>query len=238
MDAVAFTPDGLWMATAGSSKFIKIWNMVSGELQVMLPGISKGVQTLRFNADGSLLLSAGVDGNAKVWDMNYIKYEKCMNEKLASYAYLVKPKDEFETTEQYNKRLEQFIALKATLKDDCIRDGGIAFKNVAWTLYQNVALKIDNISDYDADNQKYQLTIDKVSYTLMMPVQDAKTFKTSWQTIQVKAVRRYDQVSKVSDYINITFVHPVSKAVYELGQQVDPADDAMLKALMEKQNKK
>jgi WD40 repeat protein len=238
VDAIAFSSDGAWMATAGSSKYIKIWNMLTGDMTDMLPGNNKGVQSLRFNNDGSLLVSAGVDGNARIWDMTYIKYEKCMNEKLASYAYLVKPKDEFETSEQYNKRLEQFMTLKATLKEDCIKDGGVAFKNVAWTSYQFETFKIDKISDYDADNQRYQLFIGKVSYTLMMPVEDAKTFKTSWQTITLNAVKRYDQVSKVSDYINITFVHPVSKATYEVGQQVEPADDAMLKALMDKQNNK
>jgi hypothetical protein len=130
------------------------------------------------------------------------------------------------------------MTLKSTLKEDCIRDGGNAYKDVAWTSYQYVTLKIDNLSEYDADNQKYQLVINKVSYPLVMQVEDAKTFKTAWQTIAINAVKRFDQESKISDYVNITFIHPVSKATYKIGMQIDPADDAMLKALMDKQNNK
>ena len=110
------------MATAGSGKLIKVWNVNTGEIIDILQGHKKGANSLVFVLDGSFLLSAGVEGKIKIWDMTYIKYEKCIKEKLFSYAYLLKPKDEFETTDQYNKRLDDFLKLKSTLKEDCIKD--------------------------------------------------------------------------------------------------------------------
>jgi WD40 repeat protein len=237
INAVCYSPDGKFLAVAGENKKIKVWNTVTGALGETLKGHLKGVKSVAFYADGSLLISVSSDGEAKVWDMTFVKYEKCMKEKLASYAYLVKPKDEFETTDQYNQRIADFIKLKATLKEDCMKDEVTKKTEIVKLSYQLADLKIDNLSAYNADAQQYQLTISKVNYSLMMPMDDAKTFKTVWQTAKVTAIKRYNSDTEMYEYINMKVVHPISKVEYEIGIQVEPADDPDLKAFLDKNKK-
>jgi hypothetical protein len=79
LHAVAFSPDGRYIATAGDTSpgYIKLW---SGELQ---PRVFRGegsadrfanehtdvVVSLEFSHDGGRLLSASFDGTARVWDV-------------------------------------------------------------------------------------------------------------------------------------------------------------------------
>ena len=192
---------------------------------------------MTINPEGSLLLSAGVDGKIKIWDMTYIKYEKCIKEKLASYAYLIKPKDEFETTEQYNKRFNDFIILKSSLKEDCMRSDEEKKYLIKKGSYQFADLTIDYLGSYNADAQQHPVIIAKTNFTLNISSDDAKTLKTTWQTVKVKGIKRYNPDKELYEYINMKFTHPVSNVEYEIGLQVDPSDDPDLKAFLEKNKK-
>lgn len=225
LNAVAFSNDGKLIAVAGSGNYIKIWTVAGGVLSSVMKSAGGGVRSLAFNSSGSLLYSAGSDGAIKLWDMTYYKYEKCIKEKLSHYAYLIKPKDEFETTDQYNKRIEKFIELKAGLKDECINDEQEKYKNVVKESYQLINLAISNLSAYDADQGYYMITIDKVQYELKMPVEDAKTFKTNYLTAKISGIKRFNPDSGTYEYINISIIHPVSSQKYLSGKQIDPAND-------------
>ena len=64
----AISPDGRWMATAGSGGAF-IWDFGSGTLQHRLEGNFGGVFTLCFSPDSRVLLTAGHDTVIDAWDV-------------------------------------------------------------------------------------------------------------------------------------------------------------------------
>src|SRR5262249_37632441 len=67
---LAFSPDGKTLAGGwGVSPMLWLWEVRTGGLRRTLPGGDGGVEVLTFSPDGSLLLSAGMDGSALLWDV-------------------------------------------------------------------------------------------------------------------------------------------------------------------------
>jgi WD40 repeat protein len=59
--AIAFSPDGSQLATAGLTKNIQLWDVESGEEVATFEGHENGINDIAFSPDGSLL--ASVDGD-------------------------------------------------------------------------------------------------------------------------------------------------------------------------------
>jgi WD40 repeat protein len=68
---IAFSPDGLRLATGGEKNKVKIWDAQSGEMLQVLEGEHSGeVYTLAFSPDedGRWIATAGEDSTVKIWD--------------------------------------------------------------------------------------------------------------------------------------------------------------------------
>ena len=66
--ALAFSPDGRYLATGGrGDRLAKVWHVSTGELVYNLPSDANGVEGLAFSPDGKLLGSASLDGVVRLW---------------------------------------------------------------------------------------------------------------------------------------------------------------------------
>ena len=66
---VAFSPDGLYIASAGWDDHVKLWNARDGKFIATLRGHVGAVYQVAFSADSRLLVSASKDTTLKVWDV-------------------------------------------------------------------------------------------------------------------------------------------------------------------------
>ncbi len=68
-DALAFSPDGLLLASGGDDGRIQVWEVASGQKRRSYEGHRHLITSLDFAPDGLRLVSASADGSALVWQV-------------------------------------------------------------------------------------------------------------------------------------------------------------------------
>lgn len=69
LTALAFSPNGQWLAAGYETGLLRIWNLKSLKLVHELKGTHKGISALAFSADSTRLLSAGEEKSVHLWDV-------------------------------------------------------------------------------------------------------------------------------------------------------------------------
>jgi len=65
---VAFSPDGTRLATSSTDATVKIWDIKTSKLLLILTGHDVGIRDVAYNPDGTKLATGSGDGSAIIWD--------------------------------------------------------------------------------------------------------------------------------------------------------------------------
>lgn len=71
INGLAISPDGKTLASSGSDRVIRQWDLAAKKLHMEIPGHTDWIYAIAFSADGKTLISAGSDRTIRVWDAQY-----------------------------------------------------------------------------------------------------------------------------------------------------------------------
>ena len=97
---LTFSPDGKWLAAAGSGATLQVWNLVTAKPVVRRTGHAKAVLRLVFSRDGKYLVSAGYDKVVRVWDVQTGETVRTMRGQISA-----RPKVFWYNISLYNSRI-------------------------------------------------------------------------------------------------------------------------------------
>jgi WD40 repeat protein len=69
VDALAYSPDGKFIATGGTDDTARVWDAATGAQMLVLRGDNGPVDSVSFSPDGRVLATASEDGTARIWNV-------------------------------------------------------------------------------------------------------------------------------------------------------------------------
>jgi len=151
--------------------------------------------------------------------------DESMNQEISDVPSLAQ-KGEFETTEEYNKRISEGQIQKQHIEEKyqkLISDFNALAENdkrekIQYSL-KLVNLEINNIGNYDADKQEYSLTINGITDNIKIPISEAKSLKENYKKTIVTGYKKLKDDGETYEIFNIKIIHPITNTEYLFGIQ-------------------
>ena len=234
--AVDIDPNGFFIASASMDNSVRLWEKESGQLieTFKITG-KKVIWSLTFNPDGtSLVWGEGEkdesDGNVKIWDIQesiatYYRSGDIQKELEASALFA--PKDEFETSKQYDARLAKAEEFKVSLHQKYFKEvisdmtnDKIKFEEKLADSKKDVELQIAYLGRYNADEEYFPIAINNDTLNIHIPIAEAKSFKQELDKVKVTGTQQLlkDGATEVTSNIKIT--HPETGSEYSFGDKI------------------
>jgi len=73
VNRVRFSPDGIWIASAGEDGHVKLWDVRVGRCLADMTDHEAAVLTVQFHPHEFLMASGGMDNTVQFWDLEKFK---------------------------------------------------------------------------------------------------------------------------------------------------------------------
>ncbi|MBX7044271.1 MAG: WD40 repeat domain-containing protein [Ignavibacteria bacterium] len=249
--AIDFSPDGKYLISASDDKTVKVWNVETTKEIITLRGSTSDVITAAFSPDGRYIVSGGKDAVVRVYSTEnflpdlknfttkfeaktgiYVQVEKERKAELDAIADMFRPKDEFESTDDYNARIRNAEQVRADInkkyddklsvmkesKETEVTQIETTEKTITDIKIEqsrkDTIIRIDYLGKYDADRETYPVIIKGKSGFINISKGDAQSLKGSFKLADVKCKKELNRDLKTYNYYDFIIVHPTTRAEY------------------------
>jgi WD40 repeat protein len=221
--AVAFSPDGNFLTSGSNDSTVRVWDVSNGAVLATYTGHIGHVNAVAFSPDGNYIISGSSDKKIKLWDCSNINityfYKNEILADLNANPKLFLPKDEFESSAEYEARKQSAEAYKASVIQKYKLNYPLLKKQKIKNSYKVLTFSIEAIGMYNADNQTYPIRVNGITENIHMPASEARSFKENLKGIEVKGVQQLIENCMTLDIFNIQITHPITGTVYPFGKQ-------------------
>lgn len=195
-----FSDDGMFLTTFSSDKSSIVWK---------LEGVEPSEKSLIVEyMDGELTAAHKIILTSEVINNILNKLDKKLTE----------PRDEFETTIQYNNR-------RAELKSEVLSKLQFYMEkyfNVKSKSGNKVIIPIEKIIAYNADIGIYKIRFLETDAGVKIPIDAAKSFKSKWSKASLQADKIKSNNGHSFEYTNFKLIHPSNNKTYDVTPVENP----------------
>lgn len=234
VSAIDYSKDGKFIISGSYDGSVKVWKVLDGSLLNTLSDWNEKIFSVAISPDGKRIASAGTDNTIQIWDFPLDAiYENAL---LERYPELFKPKDEFETTLEFQARSLKAESLKKQLITELIEEKkqkaelerNIKEKEIAERIKNSKefgSLKIESVGNYNADEETFPITINNKTKKIKIPRSAAREFKENWQKAKVTGWKQLTNDLTTYEYYDIIITHPITGVEYLFSEKRNTKDE-------------